>query len=322
MEKNVYLCTQKSEIMQEVLNLQSIKQYCDTFGFRSRHPLVEVVHCDEPEQLKPYVINWCFYALYLKDMASCTITYGRTQYDHGDKSIIAFAPGQVCQFEAIPGKDPKFVGVLFHPDFIHGTPLGRAIRQYNFFNYEANEALHLSPQEYSVIQSLFGIIDFELDGVDDRQKRTIITSNIQLLLDYCNRFYDRQFTERAQLNHDVLLRFENLLGEYLTNGLAKRNGVPTVNYFADRICLSPNYFGDLIRRETGHSPKDYINQRMLDFAKEQLLSSTQPISNVSELLGFQYQQHFVRFFKKMTGQTPTGFRQNGIINNQDKTLQL
>ncbi len=297
--------------MEEIRNLQTIRDYCETFGFENHHPLVEVVHCDEPERLKPYVINWGFYALYLKDMASCTITYGRTQYDHGDKSIIAFAPGQVCQFEAIPGKDPKFVGVLFHPDFIHGTPLGRAISGYSFFNYEANEALHLSPQEFRIVQSLMDIIDFEVTATAiDQHSQDIITQNIHLLLDYCNRFYDRQFRERQPLNHDVLLRFENLLQDYLSSGQAEHDGVPTVNYFADKICLSPNYFGDLIRRETGRSPKDYINQRMLDTAKEMLLSTDIPIGRISARLGFQYQQHFVRFFKKFAGETPSNYRRD------------
>src|SRR5699024_10571717 len=154
------------------------------------HPLVGAVECNEPEKLKPYMINWGFYALFLKDMASCTITYGKTRYDHGDKSIIAFAPGQVCAFEAIPGKDPKFVGVLFHPDFIHGTGLGRNILRYSFFAYSSNEALHLSPSEFRIIRNLIEIIGTELEMATDDHTHGIICDNIQLLLDYCVRFYD------------------------------------------------------------------------------------------------------------------------------------
>ena len=129
----------------DIIKLDTIETYCKTIDFQLTHPMVGVVECNEPEKLKPYMMNWGFYALFLKDMASCTITYGKTHYDHGDKSIIAFAPGQVCAFEAIPGKDPKFVGVLFHPDFIHGTSLGQKIMNYSFFAYSSNEALHLSP---------------------------------------------------------------------------------------------------------------------------------------------------------------------------------
>jgi len=292
----------------EIKVLDTIGKYCDTFGFASRHLLVEVVSCEEPEKLKPYTINWGFYALYLKDMASCTITYGKTKYDHGDKSIIAFAPGQVSAFEAIPGKDPKFKGVLFHPDFIHGTALGRAIKRYNFFHYEANEALHLTPTEFRIIQNLIEIIDFELDNSMDEHSKDIVTTNILLLLDYCDRFYDRQFKERTKLNHDVLLRFENLIEEYLTSGRGEFDGVPSVRYFSDKICLSPNYFSDLVKRETGISPKEYISRRILATAKELLMAQSLSITQISEKLGFQYPQHFTRFFKKYTGVTPIEFR--------------
>lgn len=219
----------------DVIELNSIETYCRVFELPFTHPLVGVVECNEPEKLKPYMINWGFYALFLKDMASCTITYGKTRYDHGDKSIIAFAPGQVCAFEAIPGKDPKFVGVLFHPDFIHGTGLGRNILRYSFFAYSSNEALHLSPSEFRIIRNLIEIIGTELEMATDDHTHGIICDNIQLLLDYCVRFYDRQFSERHELNRDVLQRFENLLNEYFIGGDAERLGLPTVNYFADKI---------------------------------------------------------------------------------------
>jgi len=294
----------------EIKVLDTIGKYCEAFGFTNRHALVEVVDCEEPERLKPYTINWGFYALYLKDMASCTITYGKTKYDHGDKSIIAFAPGQVCAFEAIPGKDPKFKGVLFHPDFIHGTPLGKAIKRYNFFNYETNEALHLTPQEFRIIQNLIEIVDFELDHEMDEHSKDIVSTNILLLLDYCDRFYDRQFKERTKLNHDVLLRFENLIDEYLASGKGKHEGVPSVKYFSDKICLSPNYFSDLVKRETGVSPKEYISQRILATAKEMLLAQSLSIAQISEQLGFLYPQHFTRFFKKQTGKTPLEYRKS------------
>ena len=282
----------------DVIEMDSIETYCRAFELPFTHPKVGVVECNEPEKLKPYMMNWGFYALFLKDMASCTITYGKTRYDHGDKSIIAFAPGQVCTFEAIPGKDPKFVGVLFHPDFIHGTELGRKILHYSFFAYSSNEALHLSPSEFRIICNLIEIIKTELEIATDDHTHDIICDNIQLLLDYCVRFYNRQFSERRELNKDVLQRFENLLNEYFLNGDAERLGLPSVNYFADKISLSPNYFGDLVKRETGKS------------AKEQLMNPQKNITQVGMSLGFQYPQHFVRFFKRMTGMTPSEFRGN------------
>lgn len=295
-------------MLMDIIKLDTIETYCKTFDFQLTHPLVAVVECNEPEKLKPYMMNWGFYALFLKDMASCTITYGKTHYDHGDKSIIAFAPGQVCAFEAIPGKDPKFVGVLFHPDFIHGTSLGQKIMNYSFFAYSSNEALHLSPSEFQVIKHLIAIIQTELSTEIDSYTHNLLCDNIQLLLDYCVRFYDRQFTERKELNKDILIRFENLLNDYLINGKAEKQGIPTVNYFADQICLSPNYFGDLVKRETGKSVKEYLQQKLLDVAKEQLLDPKKSITQVSNLLGYQYPQHFIRFFKRMTGNTPNEFR--------------
>jgi AraC-like DNA-binding protein len=292
----------------EIVKLDSIETYCRIFDFKLNHPLVTVIECNEPEKLKPYLMNWGFYALYLKDMASCTISYGKTHYDHGDKSIIAFAPGQVCRFEAIPGKSPKFRGVLFHPDFIHGTPLGRDISRYSFFNYSSNEALHLSPSEFGTIQNIIDIIQTELDNGMDSHTHDILCDDIKLLLDYCVRFYDRQFTERQELNRDVLRRFENLLNDYLHSGKAQQFGIPTVNYFADKICLSPNYFGDLIKRETSVSVKKYMQLKLLEVAKEQLMNPQLTISQVSDALGFLYPQHFVRFFKRMTGITPSEFK--------------
>lgn len=291
----------------DVVNLDTIEKYCRAFDFEYTHPLVGVVECNEPEKLKPYLINWGFYSLFLKDMASCTITYGKTQYDHGDKSIIAFAPGQVCAFEAIPGKDPKFIGVLFHPDFITGTPLGKKIRQYSFFAYSSNEALHLSPAEFDIIGHIISIIRTELENEIDGNTHEILCDNIKLLLDYCVRFYNRQFSERKELNHDVLVRFENLLGDYIATGKGEKHGVPSVNYFADKVCLSTNYFGDLVKRETGVSVKKYIQNRLLEVAKENLLDSTKSVTQVGLMLGFQYPQHFVRFFKRMTGMTPTDY---------------
>ena len=294
----------------DIIKLDTIETYCKTFDFQLTHPLVGVVECNEPEKLKPYMMNWGFYALFLKDMASCTITYGKTHYDHGDKSIIAFAPGQVCAFEAIPGKDPKFVGVLFHPDFIHGTSLGQKIMNYSFFAYSSNEALHLSPSEFQVIKHLIAIIQTELSTEIDSYTHNLLCDNIQLLLDYCVRFYDRQFTTRAETNKDVLVRFERLLDEYLQSDLLRQEGLPTVRYFAEKICLSPNYFGDLIKKETGKTAQENIQDRIISLAKEWILGTNKTVSQIAYDLGFQYSQHFSRIFKKTVGCTPNEYRKS------------
>lgn len=297
--------------MDEIIRLTSIRQYCDLFGFEFRHPQVGIVECTEPERLQRYCLNWGFYSLFLKDLANCVITYGKTRYDHGDQTVIAFAPGQVSMFENDTERYPRFTGLLFHPDFIRGTSLGKNIKRYTFFSYESNEALHLTAEEVGILKNLLGIIASELRHDIDRHTQGLVCTNIELLLDYCMRFYDRQFTLRHDMNRDVLARFERMLDEYLASDKAEKEGIPAVNYFADKVCLSPNYFGDLIKKETGKSAKEYIQLKMLDFAKGRLLEEDKSITQIGYSLGFQYPQHFVRFFKNLTGITPSQFRNTG-----------
>ena len=203
---------------------------------------------------------------------------------------------------------PKSIGLLFHPDFIRGTQLGKDIKRYTFFSYESNEALHLSPDERQVMNSIFDIIRKELTHAIDKHTRTLVTTNIELLLDYCMRFYDRQFIMREDINHDVLAKFEELVDDYLDSGDAEQKGLPSVKYFADNVFLSPNYFGDLVKRETGKTAKEYIQLKTLSAAKERLLDHSKSVTQVSEQLGFQYPQHFIRFFKKFEGITPNQYR--------------
>ena len=205
----------------------------------------------------------------------------------------------------------KSVGLLFHPDFIRGTSLGRKIRKYTFFSYEANEALHLSEEERMIVLDCLKKIEMELRHAIDKHSKGLIATNIELLLDYCMRFYERQFVTREDLNLDALARFERLLDDYLSEGVAAREGLPSVRYFADKICLSPNYFGDLVKKETGKSAQEYIQLKMIDAAKESLLDPDKTIGQVAGELGFQYPQHFVRFFRRYAGCTPNQYRTRG-----------
>ena len=295
--------------MDEVIKLESIEQYCDLFDFEIRHPLVGVVECTAPEQLKRYSLNWGFYALFLKDTASCIISYGKTKYDHNDQTVIGFAPGQTSTFEAIPEASPKFVGLVFHPDFLFRTSLAQKIKRYTFFSYEANEALHLSKEERMVIYDCLMRIRTELQHPIDPFSKDLIISNIEMLLDYCLRFYTRQFITRDEMNFNTLSRFEQMLDEYLHSDTASKNGIPNVKYFADKVCLSPNYFGDLFKRETGKTAQEYIQLKMINQAKEKLLDGISNINQIAFSLGFQYPQHFIRFFKREVGCTPKEFRQ-------------
>lgn len=295
--------------MNEILQIDTIDQYNKLFGFETRHPLVSVVDFSKEEQLKVYHMNIGSYALFLKDSNCGRLKYGRTYYDYQDGTVVCYAPGQIVGIDNIEGvTPPKAKGLLFHPDLIRGTPLGQHIKDYTFFSYESNEALHLSEEERGIFIDCLDKIEKELQHAIDKHTKRLITTNIELLLDYCTRFYERQFITREDANRGVLEQFEKLLDDYFRNGEAARAGLPSVKYFAGKICLSPNYFGDLIKRETGKSAQEYIQLRIIDLAKEQLLDPLQTISQIGYGLGFQYPQHFVRFFKRQVGRTPSEYR--------------
>ncbi len=296
--------------MNEILQIKSIKQYNDLYGFDTINPLITIANFDEnvkhPEE--ELVITVDFYAVYLKETKSCTINYGKTKYDYDDRTIVSFAPGQTIGISVDKGAHPRTIGLIFHPEFIRGTELAKKIKKYNFFLYESNEALHLSPEERIIVLNIINLIKAELNNKIDSHSKTLILTNIELLLDYCLRFYDRQFNTRNDLNKGVVSKFETLVNDYLDSGKAEKNGIPSVKYFADKVFLSANYFGDLIKRETGKTAKEYIQLKTLAMAKEWLLRENRSVTQVSEGLGFQYPQHFIRFFKKYEGVTPNQYR--------------
>lgn len=199
-------------------------------------------------------------------------------------------------------------GVLFHPDLIRGTSLGKEIKHYSFFSYASNEALHLSEEEKQIFQDCLNKIQMELEHPTDRHSKGLICRNIELLLDYCMRFYERQFQTRKKVNKDILERFEDLLDSYFSGDKPQILGLPTVKYFADGVNLSANYFGDLVKKETGRTAQEYIQNKLVNVAKEEMLGSNKSISEIAYGLGFQYPQHFTRIFKKTVGYTPTEYR--------------
>lgn len=198
--------------------------------------------------------------------------------------------------------------MLFHPDFIHGTTLGQEIRKYSFFSYETREALHLSESERETVMDCLRKIEAELQHNIDRHSRRLITANIGLLLDYCMRFYERQFTTREASNKEVVVRFERLLDEYFDSRAPQELGLPTVRYFAEKVFLSPNYFGDLISKQTGKTVSEYIQQKLIGRAKELMLSTSKSMGEIAYDLGFQYPQHMSRMFKRVVGCTPNEYR--------------
>lgn len=289
--------------------MNTIDQYNEVFGFETLHPLVNIVEFNGGTNMPDhFIINYGFYAIFLKDTKGCEMTYGRQKYDYEEGTVTSFAPGQVVETRINSKVMPKARGLIFHPDLIKGTPLAKEMRNYSFFSYSSNEALHMSEDERKIFADCLEKIKTELIRPIDKFSKKLICKNIELLLDYCMRFYSRQFYTREASNKDVIVRFEELLDEYFHKGMAKTNGLPSVKYFADKICLSANYFGDLVKKQTGKTAQDYIHDKIIDLAKEMLLGSEDTISQISYELGFLYSQHFNRLFKKATGYTPSAYR--------------
>ena len=284
-------------------------EYNDILGVETLHPLVSVIDLQKARPMRHLRHTFSFYVVFLKDEKNCELLYGRQKYDYRKGSVVCLAPGQVIGIEDT-GEEfrPKGWALCFHPDIIHGTSLGRNMKEYSFFSYEVNEALHLSERERTVFIDCLTKIQEELEHNIDRLTKRLIATNIELLLDYCLRFYERQFDTRRAANHDILTRFERLLDGYFAGNNAARLGLPSVKYCASELCLSPNNFGDLIKKETGRTALDYIQNKIIGLAKEQLLMPGTTVSEVSYRLGFQYPQHFTRMFKKVVGMTPNDYR--------------
>ena len=294
---------------EEIIHLDTVDQYNKLFGLETLHPLVSVVDMSQA-QCHPshFTINYGVYALLLKEIRCGDIRDGRQVYDYEDGTIVSFAPGQVIEVSLTEGVNPTARGIVFHPDLIKGTSLGQEIKSYSFFSYNSTEALHLSDDEKCIILDCLAKIRMELERPIDRLSKRLIARNIQLLLDYCMRFYNRQFVTRTQSNQDVLTRFEALLDDYFRTGMVQTEGLPSVKYFAERVFLSPNYFGDLIKKSTGKTPQEYIQAKIIDTAKDFLLGTDKTVSQIADDLGFQYSQHFNRLFKRNVGMSPNEYR--------------
>lgn len=293
----------------DIINLKSIDQYNRLYGLETLHPLVAVVDLKNATTYPThFTLNYGVYALFLKQTRCGDLRYGRQPYDYQEGTVTSFAPGQVVEVKMEEGTRPLAQGLLFHPDLIRGTSLGKEIKRYSFFSYASNEALHLSDEEKQIYLDCLSNIQAELQHPIDKHSRRLIVRNIELLLDYCMRFYERQFITRATANKDVLTKFEEELDWYFQSQLPQEQGLPTVKYFADRACLSPNYFGDLVKKETGRTAQEYIQNKLINIAKEEILSQTRNVSEIAYRLGFQYPQHFTRIFKKRVGCTPGEYR--------------
>lgn len=295
--------------MNEIMKIDTVRQYNDYFGVETLHPLVSVIEGSKAKPLRYCRKLYNLYAVLLKDTDCGQLKYGQSRYDYQQGTMLFLAPGQTMGSED-DGMlhQPEGWVLAFHPDLLQKTPLARLIKEYSYFSYNANEALHLSGQERETVLECMNKIRTELQHPVDKHSRSLITDNIKLLLDYCIRFYDRQFITRENTNHDILTRFESLLDDYFASDAPVQSGMPSVQYCAGKLCLSPNYLGDLLRKETGMSALKHIQQKTLDIARERMSDTSKSIGEISYELGFPYPQHFSRWFKKMTGYTPNGYR--------------
>ncbi|WP_447642133.1 MULTISPECIES: helix-turn-helix domain-containing protein [Chitinophagaceae] len=295
--------------MEQVDRIDTVKQYNNYLKVDTLHPLVSVGNFDETPAIQYYRYYMNVYAVFLKDISCGDMVYGCQHYDYDDGTLVFISPGQVYGVNS-NGKlmKPSGYALVFHPDLIKGTHLARTIKDYSFFSYEVNEALHLSKKERKTIVDCLEKIATEIEQNIDEHSKTLIVSNIELFLNYCMRFYDRQFITRNNANSDILVRFEKLLNDYFKSDKAIHLGLPTVTYCAEELHLSPNYFGDLVKKETGNTALNYIQSKLIDEAKEKIFDHSKSLNNIATELGFKYQQHFTRLFKQKTGITPNEYR--------------
>jgi AraC-like DNA-binding protein len=301
--------SEKNKAMSTTVNFETVDDYNKFNNHETLHPLVSVIDFSKTHQRTGSKMNFNLYCIFLKDVKCGDLKYGRATYDYQKGTLVFLSPGQILDIEnKIDLYQPMGHGLVFHPDLIKGTSLAKTISDYHFFSYHTNEALHLSAKEQQLVLDLFAIIDTELQQSVDKHSKKLIASNIELFFNYCERFYDRQFITRENVNKGILEKFEDLLNNYFSSEKPYSIGLPSVAYCADELHLSANYFGDLIKKETGKTAQEYIQNKIIDVAKERVFDADKSIAQITYELGFKYPQHFIRLFKQRTGVTPNEYR--------------
>ncbi|MVM41166.1 helix-turn-helix domain-containing protein [Spirosoma sp. HMF3257] len=295
--------------MDTLRRFETIADYNAFNNNETLHPLVSVVDLSKADPRQGSRMYFGFYTIFLKDVKCGDLVYGRHTYDYQEGTLVFMAPGQIAGMNSNGETyQPKGYALVFHPDLIHGTALGRHIQEYSFFGYQFYEALHLSNRERQIVLDCFSKVEYELEHALDKHSKKLIVATIELFLGYCTRFYDRQFITRQTAHKGILERFETLLHAYFQTDKPQTIGLPTVTYCAGELNLSANYFGDLIKKETGKTAQEYIQSKVIDLAKERIFDQRKSVSQVAYELGFKYPQHFIRLFKQRVGQSPNEYR--------------
>lgn len=293
--------------MSKIMKIKNVSDYSRYLGYTDRHPLVSVINYAEVSPIRHSLNSYSVYGIFFHDQQDIDLTYGCGKYDYKSGTVICVAPGQIGGKED-NGERVMLTGwaLLFHPDLLRGTTLSKNIKQYTFFDYRVHEALHMTEEEHDIFVSLMQQIRNELQKPHDELQNAILIAYIELVLNFCQRFYNRQFTTRKLENSDILMKFNNLLNDYYEKNTQLTLGLPTVQYCADKLCMSPNYFGDVIKKTTGDTASNYIRQHVIQRVKNELATGAS-IVQVADDLGFKYPQHLSRMFKQQTGITPSEY---------------
>ncbi len=306
--------------MEKVYKFDSVAEYNVLNDHETLHPLVTVIDFSKSKpwawpggNSKTIKVNYGLYCIVLKETMCGDLKYGCNYYDYQQGTLVFISPGQMVEVENFGENfQPKGYALMFHPDLIHGTALGRNIQDYTFFGYQSNEALHISDRERKIVLDCLSKIQYELEHAIDKHSKRLIVSNIETLLNYCIRFYDRQFITRENVHQGILERFANLLNEFFHSDKPQTIGLPSVAWCAGELNLSPGYFGDLVKKETGITAQEYIQAKVIDVSKERIFDHNKSVSEIAYELGFKYPQHFTRLFKQRVGYNPNEFRKRDL----------
>lgn len=298
-----------------IFRIKTVSQFFEAIGKeKPNHPLIGVfdvrdlhVENEQVELLKDVKLSSDLYAIILKD-GSCGMQYGRNKYDFEEGVLQFIAPHQIVS--SSNSNTPSSYGffLVFHPDLIRNFELGKRIKNYNFFNYDVHEALHLSKKEENTLIEIVHNIEEELNMNIDKHSQEVLVTNLQLLLNYSQRFYERQFITRTNSSSDVVSKVEELIQAFYHDKLHLEHGTPSPEYFANEVNYSNTYLSDLLKKETGRSTKDHIDEHIIDLAKTELAQSGKTINEIAYDLGFNYPHYFSRLFKKKTGESPNVYR--------------